>query len=74
MHSGWLGPSEPEHENRCTPGGAAKGAEGPKVQQSVQQLQQPDSDLCGEPKRKEVCLQGKSMNAHQYFLGQRAQG
>lgn len=67
MHSGWLGPGEPEQENKCTPGGAAKSADGPKVRQSLPILQQPDSDLCGKPKREEVCLQGKILNTHQDF-------
>ena len=64
VHSGWLGPGKPEQGNKCTPGGAAKSADGPNVRQSLPVLQQPDSDLCGKPERKEVCLQGKNVNTH----------
>lgn len=31
VHSGWLGQGEPEQGNKCTPGGAAKSADRPKV-------------------------------------------
>lgn len=74
MHSGWLGPGEPAQGDKCTPGGEAKSADGPNVCQSFPILQQPDSDLCGKPERKEVCLQGKSVNTTSNFLGTKVSG
>lgn len=60
VHCGWLGPGQPDQENRHTSRCAAESAEGSGVQQYLSCLQWPNGNLCRQPKGKEDYLPGKA--------------